>query len=173
MVYLFFFKQKTAYEMSVSDWSSDVCSSDLLAALRSSVGVDDPTAVVADDAAALVEGDVADRPAAIPDRPQHQPALDGLLHVGRHGARPAVGGRLDPVAHDPDAGHRPVLALAEELHRRAQELQRDAVALAARRALGEAAQDVDVAPDGRLGLLLQPAPAVLVELELGGVDLDI
>ncbi len=25
----FFFKQKTAYEMSVSDWSSDVCSSDL------------------------------------------------------------------------------------------------------------------------------------------------
>src|SRR5881628_4034866 len=27
---VFFFKQKTAYEMSVSDWSSDVCSSDLL-----------------------------------------------------------------------------------------------------------------------------------------------
>src|SRR5881628_1321219 len=26
----FFFKQKTAYEMSVSDWSSDVCSSDLV-----------------------------------------------------------------------------------------------------------------------------------------------
>src|SRR5881628_4112768 len=26
---IFFFKQKTAYEMSVSDWSSDVCSSDL------------------------------------------------------------------------------------------------------------------------------------------------
>src|SRR5881628_4027752 len=29
MVFFFFFKQKTAYEMSVSDWSSDVCSSDL------------------------------------------------------------------------------------------------------------------------------------------------
>src|SRR3546814_4360216 len=28
-VYLFFFKQKTAYEMRISDWSSDVCSSDL------------------------------------------------------------------------------------------------------------------------------------------------
>src|SRR3546814_5392369 len=27
--YLFFFKQKTAYEMRISDWSSDVCSSDL------------------------------------------------------------------------------------------------------------------------------------------------
>src|SRR3546814_4859621 len=30
----FFFKQKTAYELRISDWSSDVCSSDL-------VGVDD------------------------------------------------------------------------------------------------------------------------------------
>src|SRR3546814_2753400 len=31
MLYLFFFffKQKTAYEMRISDWSSDVCSSDL------------------------------------------------------------------------------------------------------------------------------------------------
>src|SRR3546814_3860765 len=27
----FFFKQKTAYEMRISDWSSDVCSSDLKA----------------------------------------------------------------------------------------------------------------------------------------------
>src|SRR3546814_5085480 len=27
---LFFFKQKTAYEMRISDWSSDVCSSDLV-----------------------------------------------------------------------------------------------------------------------------------------------
>src|SRR3546814_6005783 len=27
--YLFFFMQKTAYEMRISDWSSDVCSSDL------------------------------------------------------------------------------------------------------------------------------------------------
>src|SRR3546814_9383931 len=29
-VIIFFFKQKTAYEMRISDWSSDVCSSDLL-----------------------------------------------------------------------------------------------------------------------------------------------
>src|SRR3546814_10875449 len=28
-VYFFFFKRKTAYEMRISDWSSDVCSSDL------------------------------------------------------------------------------------------------------------------------------------------------
>src|SRR3546814_471258 len=30
-VFFFFFKQKTAYEMRISDWSSDVCSSDLRA----------------------------------------------------------------------------------------------------------------------------------------------
>src|SRR3546814_4732182 len=29
LLYVFFFKQKTAYEMRISDWSSDVCSSDL------------------------------------------------------------------------------------------------------------------------------------------------
>src|SRR3546814_10726425 len=29
-VVFFFFKQKTAYEMRISDWSSDVCSSDLV-----------------------------------------------------------------------------------------------------------------------------------------------
>src|SRR3546814_7182220 len=32
VVSFFFFKQKTAYEMRISDWSSDVCSSDLGAA---------------------------------------------------------------------------------------------------------------------------------------------
>src|SRR3546814_5881541 len=31
---VFFFKQKTAYEMRISDWSSDVCSSDLEARTR-------------------------------------------------------------------------------------------------------------------------------------------
>src|SRR3546814_7619704 len=30
VLFFFFFKQKTAYEMRISDWSSDVCSSDLL-----------------------------------------------------------------------------------------------------------------------------------------------
>src|SRR3546814_3735348 len=29
VILFFFFKQKTAYEMRISDWSSDVCSSDL------------------------------------------------------------------------------------------------------------------------------------------------
>src|SRR3546814_11604520 len=34
-LFVFFFKQKTAYEMRISDWSSDVCSSDLRIFLRS------------------------------------------------------------------------------------------------------------------------------------------
>src|SRR3546814_4742666 len=35
MFVFFFFKQKTAYEMRISDWSSDVCSSDLLYGIAS------------------------------------------------------------------------------------------------------------------------------------------
>src|SRR3546814_20863376 len=35
---LFFVKQKTAYEMRISDWSSDVCSSDLRGVLRPHLG---------------------------------------------------------------------------------------------------------------------------------------
>src|SRR3546814_3663750 len=50
----FFFKQKTAYEMRISDWSSDVCSSDL-------VGVVEPEPELGGAVdAALVGGDHAD-----------------------------------------------------------------------------------------------------------------
>src|SRR3546814_13825641 len=34
LIVFFFFKQKTAYEMRISDWSSDVCSSDLVRGKR-------------------------------------------------------------------------------------------------------------------------------------------
>src|SRR3546814_8718236 len=44
-MFFFFFKQKTAYEMRISDWSSDVCSSDLLAAVDEQIN----TAVAVDD----------------------------------------------------------------------------------------------------------------------------
>src|SRR3546814_10120831 len=64
-IYLFFFfKQKTAYEMRISDWSSDVCSSDLLG-----------------QAVGLVQ--------EAPFRLQHVDrlavALDVLLHLGQLG----------------------------------------------------------------------------------------
>src|SRR3546814_16823091 len=38
-VFCFFLKQKTAYEMRISDWSSDVCSSDLIIPVLDSWGV--------------------------------------------------------------------------------------------------------------------------------------
>src|SRR3546814_21030132 len=39
-MYVFFFKQKTAYEMRISDWSSDVCSSDLPGDLGGHIGLE-------------------------------------------------------------------------------------------------------------------------------------
>src|SRR3546814_8993840 len=45
ILYFFFFKQKTAYEMRISDWSSDVCSSDL------SLDIDPSRLVLAGDSA--------------------------------------------------------------------------------------------------------------------------
>src|SRR3546814_1379167 len=48
LLFVFFFKQNTAYEMRISDWSSDVCSSDLplidaaLSLRRETLGPDNP-----------------------------------------------------------------------------------------------------------------------------------
>src|SRR3546814_10616372 len=39
IVVFFFFKQKTAYEMRISDWSSDVCSSDLDVGEQPAIGL--------------------------------------------------------------------------------------------------------------------------------------
>src|SRR3546814_7834575 len=44
-MFFFFFKQKTAYEMRISDWSSDVCSSDLMEGFFRLVGLDRPEAL--------------------------------------------------------------------------------------------------------------------------------
>src|SRR3546814_5490381 len=62
-LFFFFFKQKTAYEMRISDWSSDVCSSDLADAPAENVVAADPQ----DDA----------------DRAEHQQHD----HRGQHGTR--------------------------------------------------------------------------------------
>src|SRR3546814_10544761 len=58
-LFVFFFKQKTAYEMRISDWSSDVCSSDLDLAI---VGGKDDMAGRGDESVAdLAAGLGADR----------------------------------------------------------------------------------------------------------------
>src|SRR3546814_10490807 len=53
---VFFFKQKTAYEMRISDWSSDVCSSDLAASADAGPGDRGGGRAV------CVDREVADRP---------------------------------------------------------------------------------------------------------------
>src|SRR3546814_5585324 len=49
----FFFKQKTAYEMRISDWSSDVCSSDLREARGDNAAATDAEALAAEVETAL------------------------------------------------------------------------------------------------------------------------
>src|SRR3546814_3770830 len=65
-VCVFFFKQKTAYEMRISDWSSDVCSSDLQ---RRMVGGDrDDDRFLADFGGQLGFDEIADLAAALADQ---------------------------------------------------------------------------------------------------------
>src|SRR3546814_16441092 len=75
MTGFFFFKQKTAYEMRISDWSSDVCSSDL-----------GPGEIERDAAAfapardprehiAGAEADIEDAPRAVADTTRPAPAI--------------------------------------------------------------------------------------------------
>src|SRR3546814_3893129 len=49
----FFFRQKTAYELRISDWSSDVCSSDLLAKRLTLYRLRRPIVIGRDDALAV------------------------------------------------------------------------------------------------------------------------
>src|SRR3546814_7829742 len=77
--YFFFFKQKTAYEMRISDWSSDVCSSDL--ALRVYAGLDRPSL---DGHLVLREGERMTRsdPQLLLDEVEAGDQLgDGVLHL--------------------------------------------------------------------------------------------
>src|SRR3546814_7641021 len=46
VLFFFFFKQKTAYEMRISDWSSDVCSSDLFVLQLVTGGREAPLATI-------------------------------------------------------------------------------------------------------------------------------
>src|SRR3546814_1485556 len=87
-LFFFFFKQKTAYEMRISDWSSDVCSSDLqgdgVGALRAQAGgvLVDRVVELARDALDIGAGRGADRLAAA-QRARHR----GLRHARQIGDR--------------------------------------------------------------------------------------
>src|SRR3546814_8149530 len=79
---VFFFKQKTAYEMRISDWSSDVCSSDLRAHHEAAMAIGQPEQIVgAQPRLHVFEGHVIDRLSP----------REGMAHVAQHLAR----GRTD------------------------------------------------------------------------------
>src|SRR3546814_10702300 len=63
VVFFFFFKHKTAYEMRISDWSSDVCSSDLSC----------PWKIYVKGGIVTWETQQTDYPRTRPDLPNHEP----------------------------------------------------------------------------------------------------
>ena len=96
------------------------------------------------------------------DGPDHEPARDDLLVTGRY--RATV---LEPVVDHANRGHGAVGAVAEELDRRTQELQRDPPAGGAGRALSVAPQDVHVAACGGLEVVGK------LDVDLGRIDDDV
>src|SRR3546814_11610125 len=94
-VFFFFFKQKTAYEMRISDWSSDVCSSDLDTLLHpraAAGGEDDIGAFVGDRGFYAGDERLADRE---PHRSAHEREIldadDRLAALDRRSEERRVG----------------------------------------------------------------------------------
>src|SRR3546814_3473074 len=109
----FFFKQKTAYVMRISDWSSDVCSSDLLARRHVHVGgadlLQDGFGVAAFEDE-LGEGGLVEQADRVADRrvllgPPAEPvgAAPGIVVARRHALR-RVPVRPLPARDDAEAG---------------------------------------------------------------------
>src|SRR5213079_3333673 len=93
----FFFKQKTAYEITTGDWSSDVCSSDL----QPGRAVDQPHAFSAPAGRGLHEDRVPDCLRALGDLPLVQ-ALGAEPRDDGHAGRRHDPLRLDLAAHPAD-----------------------------------------------------------------------
>src|SRR3546814_10386365 len=74
---LFFFKQKSAYEMRISDWSSDVCSSDLLSNVERVEVLKGPASVL------FGQGDPGGLINIVTKKPQRDFGAGGSLEAGR------------------------------------------------------------------------------------------
>src|SRR3546814_9178134 len=105
----FFFKQKTAYELRISDWSSDVCSSDLIHAAAEQCG-------------ALLHPAAARRGAPLRDRRAPAEARQG---DGQFAARRGAGHRPDrksvvsgqSVSVRVDLGGRSIIKKKNDVHK--------------------------------------------------------
>src|SRR3546814_16890931 len=86
---IFFFKQKTAYEMRISDWSSDVCSSDLVS-FRIVVPGSDLAAALDEGAVDLALGAFGKVPARTILEPLYREELVWIASVHNPVARPPV-----------------------------------------------------------------------------------
>src|SRR3546814_10864591 len=95
LILFFFFKQKTAYEMRISDWSSDVCSSDLARPAAS---------ISLADIIEAVEGPIA--MTACIEETRHECALEENCRVRPHwsAVNGAIRGALAGVTLDSLAG---------------------------------------------------------------------
>src|SRR3546814_148866 len=100
VVFVFFFKQKTAYEMRISDWSSDVCSSDLEGCLLNapdvymdklavgpgySPGIIDLNKSVRENVEAVAREkgvDASEIIVCVLDRPRHEKLIGDLREIG-------------------------------------------------------------------------------------------
>src|SRR3546814_7638473 len=76
-VSIFFFKQKTAYEMRISDWSSDVCSSDLRCFEQRRIHIDAANAATGCDIQEQVAGSLVIQ----------SQSPGGIVALGLHDAR--------------------------------------------------------------------------------------
>src|SRR3546814_5385530 len=77
----FFFRQKTAYEMRISSWSSDVCSSDLKGLLGAHYFADHPVVPLSDITVALNVDTIAISPRGTPVATigRGKPAYDAVV----------------------------------------------------------------------------------------------
>src|SRR3546814_2950249 len=86
MYLVFFFKQKTAYEMRISDWSSDVCSSDLMSrriTLPIHIDGKGPFNFVVDTGSerTVISPELASKLALAPDDPVRINSIAGITQV--------------------------------------------------------------------------------------------
>src|SRR3546814_2932383 len=81
MLCFFFFKQKTAYEMRISDWSSDVCSSDLPPIVPSTASAGPAASAGATSAGGKLQGKADNVYPLQRDREKDKPPMSNRLPV--------------------------------------------------------------------------------------------